>query len=88
MQLAERYIVFLFLRHVGTHTDPTTGAVVDQYAIRKQFSQPVQHVQHVTQEQISYVQQLVPEVRFYFFGRLVFISLLGFFHRSRPFRFR
>ncbi len=49
---------------VGTTTDPNTGAVVDQYAIRKQYSQPVQHVQHVTQEQISYVQQMVPEVTF------------------------
>jgi hypothetical protein len=52
---------------VGTTTDPNTGAVVDQYAIRKQYSQPVQHVQHVTQEQISYVQQMVPEVNFSLF---------------------
>ncbi len=46
----------------GTYTDPATGAIVDHYSTKRLVSQPVQHVEYVAQENISYVQHLVPEV--------------------------
>jgi hypothetical protein len=49
-------------RLAGTYTDPNTGAVVDHYSTKRFVTQPVQHVEYVAQENISYVQQMVPEV--------------------------
>ncbi len=55
-------IVLLLGRLAGTYTDPVTGAIVDHYSTKRLVSQPVQQVEYVAQENISYVQHLVPEV--------------------------
>jgi hypothetical protein len=47
----------------GTYTDPVTGAIVDHYSTKRLVSQPVQQVEYVAQENISYVQHLVPETQ-------------------------
>jgi hypothetical protein len=54
--------MLLFDRLKGTFTDPASGAVVDHYSTVRLVSQPVQHVEYVAQENIHYVQHLVPEV--------------------------
>jgi hypothetical protein len=46
----------------GTFTDPASGAVVDHYSTVRLVSRPVQSVEYVAQENISYIQRLVPEV--------------------------
>jgi hypothetical protein len=52
-----------FDRLKGTFTDPTSGAVVDHYSTVRLIAQPVQRMEYVAQENISYIQQLVPEVK-------------------------